>query len=277
MPKIKGNSIYFNDEEVKEYKAKLDTIASIPELIQYLKDIYASVGAVLEIGWNPIFTYHKNWNNVNVIPSLKGPIKGRILNAKGELHKSLYGLSFETSGYRSSFDKLANIQTGSGGGGQNWSYHYGLIDVRDFPAMVNQYSTEITEAIVQQEQDKFQAAFDKECDAVLKTIESVAASVNKNDPFIQKAKHLLKSAENMINQINSKLEIYRTTKITEEVTKAKITIPTTTSPFISTSRYNAIQRQLASFSLAPKDFKNTLSKAEAEFNKFISANPELFV
>ena len=275
MPKIKGNSIYFNDEEVKEYEAKLDTIASIPELIQYLKDIYASVGAVLEINWNPIFTYHKNWSNV--IPSLKGPIKGRILNAKGELHKSLYGLSFETSDYRSSFDKLANIQTGSGGGGQNWSYYYGLIDVRDFPAMVNQYGTEITEAIIQQEQDKFQAAFDKECDAVLKTIESVAASVNENDPFIQKAEYLLKSAANMINQINSKLEIYRTTKITEEVTKTGITIPTTTSPFISTSRYNAIQRQLALFSLAPEDFKNTLSKAEAEFNKFISANPEFFV
>jgi hypothetical protein len=34
MPKIKDNSIYFNDEEAKEYKAKLDTIASIPELIQ---------------------------------------------------------------------------------------------------------------------------------------------------------------------------------------------------------------------------------------------------
>ena len=276
MPKIKGNSIYFNDEEIKEYKAKLDTIASIPGLIQYLKDIYASVGAVLEIDWNPIFTYHKNRSNV-IIPSLKGPIKGRILNAKGELHKSLFGLSFETSDYRSSFDKLANIQTGSGGGGQDWSYYYGLIDVRDFPAMVNQYSTEITEAIVQQEQDKFQAAFDKECDAVLKTIESVAASVNKNDPFIQKAEYLLKSAANMINQINSKLEIYRTTKITEEVTKTGITIPTTTSPFISTSRYNAIQRQLALFSLAPEDFKNTLSKAEAEFNKFISANPEFFV
>ena len=275
MPKIKGNSIYFNDEEVKEYKAKLDTIASIPELIQYLKDIYASVDAVLEINWNPVFTYHKDWSRV--IPSLKGPIGGRILNAKGELHKSLYGLNFETPDYRSSFDKLANIQTGSGGGGQKWSYSYGLIDVRDFPAMVNQYGTEITEAIIQQEQNKFQAAFDKECDAVLKTIESVAASVNKNDPFIQKAEHLLKSAANMINQINSKLKIYCTTKITEEVTKAGITIPTTTSPFISTSRYNAIQRQLALFSLAPEDFKNTLSKAEAEYNKFISANPEFFV
>ena len=275
MPKIKDNSIYFNDEEAKEYKAKLDTIASIPELIQYLKDIYASVGAVLEINWNPIFTYHKDRSNV--IPSLKGPIKGRILNAKGELHKSLYGLSFETPDYRSSFDKLANIQTGSGGGGQKWSYYYGLIDVRDFPAMVNQYETEITEALVQQEQDKFQAAFDKECDAVLKTIESVAASVNKNDPFIQKTEYLLKSAANMINQINSKLEIYRTTKITEEVTKAKITIPTTTSPFISTSRYNTIQQRLASFSLAPEDFKNTLSKAEAEFNKFMSTSPEFFV
>lgn len=275
MPKIKYNSIYFNDEEVKEYEAKLSTIASIPELVQYLKDIYASVDAVLEINWNPVFTYHKDRNRV--IPSLKGPIRGRILNAKGELHKSLYGLSFETSDYRSSFDKLANIQTGSGGGGQKWSYDYGLIDVRDFPAMVNQYGTEITEAIVQQEQDKFQAAFDKECDAVLKTIESVAASVNKNDPFIQKAEYLLKSAANMINQINSKLEIYRTTKITEEVTKAKIVIPTTTSPFISTLRYDAIQRQLASFSLAPKDFKNTLSKAETKFNKFISANPEFFV
>ena len=259
MPKIKGNSIYFNDEEVKEYKAKLDTIASIPELIQYLKDIYASVGAVLEINWNPIFTYHKNRSNV--IPSLKGPIKGRILNAKGELHKSLYGLSFETSDYRSSFDELANIQTGSGGGGQIWSYDYGLIDVRDFPAIVDQYGIEITEAIIQQEQDKFQTAFDKECDAVLKAIESVTASVNKNDPFIQKAEHLLKSAANMIKQINSKLEIYRTTKIAEEVTKAGITIPTTTSPFISTPRYNAIQRQLALFSLAPEDFKNTLSKA----------------
>jgi len=275
MPKIKGNSIYFNDEEVKEYKAKLDTIASIPELIQYLKDIYTSVGAVLEISWNPKFVCHKDWGNV--IPSLKGPIRGRILNTKGELHKSLYGLSFETPDYRSSFDKLANIQTGSGGGGQNWSYDYGLIDIRDFPAIVNQYGAEITEAIVQQEQDKFQAAFDKECDAVLKTIESVAASVNKNDPFIQKAEHLLKSAANMINQINSKLEIYRTTKITEEVTKTGITIPTTTSPFISTSRYNAIQHRLTSFSLAPKDFKSTLSKAEAEYNKFISANPEFFI
>ena len=275
MPKIKGNSIYFNDEEVKEYKAKLDTIASIPELIQYLKDIYTSVGAVLEISWNPKFVCHKDWGNV--IPSLKGPIRGRILNTKGELHKSLYGLSFETPDYRSSFDKLANIQTGSGGGGQNWSYDYGLIDIRDFPAIVNQYEAEITEAIVQQEQDKFQAAFDKECDAVLKTIESVAASVNKNDPFIQKAEHLLKSAANMINQINSKLEIYRTTKITEEVTKTGITIPTTTLPFISTSRYNAIQHRLTSFSLAPEDFKNTLSKAEAEYNKFISANPEFFI
>ena len=275
MPKIKDNSIYFNDEEVKEYKAKLDTIASIPELIQYLKDIYTSVGAVLEISWNPKFVYHKDWSNV--IPSLKGPIRGRILNTKGELHKSLYGLSFETPDYRSSFDKLANIQTGSGGGGQNWSYDYGLIDIRDFPAIVNQYGAEITEAIVQQEHDKFQAAFDKECDAVLKTIESVAASVNKNDPFIQKAEHLLKSAANMINQINSKLEIYRTTKITEEVTKTGITIPTTTLPFISISRYNAIQHRLASFSLAPEDFKNTLSKAEAEFNKFISANPEFFI
>ena len=275
MPKIKGTSIYFNDKEAKEYKAKLDTIASIPELIQYLKDIYASVDAVLEINWNPVFTYHKDWNGV--IPSLKGPIRGRILNTKGEIHKNLYGLSFETSDYTSSFDKLASIQVGLGGGGQNWSYDYGLIDVRDFPAMVNQYGTEITEAIVQQEQNKFQAAFDKECDAVLKTIESVAASVNKNDPYIQKAKHLLKSAENMINQINSKLEIYRTTKIAEEVTKTDITIPTITSPFISISRYNAIQQRLASFSLAPKDFKNTLSKAETEYNKFISANPEFFV
>ena len=275
MPKIKGTSIYFNDEEVKEYRAKLDTIASIPELIQYLKDIYASVDAVLEINWNPVFTYHKNWNSA--IPSLKGPIKGRILNAKGESHKSLFGLSFETPDCRSSFGKLVNIQTGSGGGGQNWSYNYGLIDIRDFPAMVNQYGTEITEAIVQQEQNKFQAAFDNECDAALKTIESVAASVNKNDPYIQKAKHLLKSAENMINQINSKLEIYRTTKIAEEVTKTGITIPTTTSPFISTSRYNVIQRRLASFSLAPEDFKNTLSKAETEYNKFISVNPEFFV
>ena len=164
MAKVHHNDIILSDAEAKKLNSKLDKITTITELITIMKETYLLADIELELHWNPTYKPFKHWNKI--IPAFAGPISGKNIDISGTKRSEVYSISCITSGM-STFDNLFRIHTTSGGVGANWSYGTAYIDIREFPAMKELYTTEITEAVIESEKTKFQYKFDKEANLTL--------------------------------------------------------------------------------------------------------------
>lgn len=275
MAHIQHSSIVLTETEAEYYNQELDKAKSITRILELMRECYDSVGITLEIHWNPSFTYFTRWNKV--IPAFKGPISGKNVNQSGKQDPRVYSMSVTTTKNLSSFDKFFRIETaGSGGGGDNWRYDYGYIDIRDFPAMLAEYTAEVDVAIVRQKKHDLQLKFDQEIQTIQNSLLSIVTNVKYSKPIrdIEKTQTRLNTLVKVLEQLKKD-----TTQnlIHTAVEEANITIPQASSPFINLSKYNKLVNTIQSKPFVGAKFTAVKSEIDSLYSEFQQAHPELFI
>lgn len=273
MAKVHHNDIILTKTEAKELKDKLDKITTITELITIMKETYLLADIELELNWNPTFQYYKNWNKV--IPAFAGSISGKNIDISGTKRPAVYSISCITPGM-SSFDNLFRIEVTSGGGGADWSYGTAFIDIRDFPAMEKLYSTEISETLVKAEQLKFQSSFDSEVKQFRRAVTDIIDKVTYSSK-IDTLNKQINDFEKLIEKLKTFKQRTINSDVASKVKAANLTLPQTSSPFVSLQEYNSVVAKLTNYGITEDLYTKTVSSAQATYDDFIAKNPELFV
>lgn len=272
MAKYASNSIILTKKEQKIYNKKLDEVTSLVEYTEVLKEMFALADFKLEINWNPTFKLFTKWDKV--IPCFHSKhISGKNIDLTGQ-DRRVYSLSVGTG---KAFDRFVRMETGSGGGGENWSYDNAFIDIRKFPGILKQYPTVITDAMIAEEKLKFQTGFDNELQEILYKIESSERSA-KYSPTVVKLETQLKQLRQLESHITSLISSTITQCTIGALKIADITVPTKTdSAFLDLTTYNKVINKLNSIHPSEVLYKQAMSEAESKFNEFCDQYPEHFV
>lgn len=273
MATVHGNKIIVSNKELDYYNTELDKATSITRIIQLMKECYDSAGVTLELNWNPAFMFKTMYNN-KVTPIISGPISGKNINQSGLPKPEIYSLRIysKDGAYRNIF----RIETGSGGGGSNWQYDYGYINILDFPAMITKYGAEINEAAVKTEQLKHQKQFDKEVQKVTASINSTEVKVMSEPEFtvIKEAKTRI---TNLLKQLDTIYSDRLHHRLYEETTAANLTLPTSNLAFLDLSNYNRLANRILKKPYTDIQIPAVVSSIDEEYNKFQSKYPEYFI
>lgn len=273
MAKVHNNNIILTTAEAKKLNAKLDKITTITELITIMKETYLLADIELQLSWNPTYQPFEYWGKV--IPAFAGGISGKNIDISGTKRSEVYAISCITSGM-STFNNLFRIYTTYGGGGANWSYGTAYIDIREFPAMKELYTAEITEAIIRSEKVKFQHKFDEKVQEFSSVVARIAGDVTYSNK-IYKIDQQISDFEKLVKKLKEFRENTINSEISARVKEANLTLPQAQSPFLDLSAYNRAAARITNYGITEDLYTKTVSSAQLEYDKFVSANPELFL
>lgn len=271
MAQYKSNAIILSSEERKQIAEDLDLITSPLEWIKVIEKYFALANFNTSIIWNPTFKLIKDGSNV--IPAFVGNISGKNIDLTGK-NRQVYSLSLGTGWSDSSTLRWNSL--GGGGGGTDWSYQSAYIDIRRFPAMVNKYGTDITQATIQTEQLKYQLAFDYEVSKAIFTLRNISTKAERQ-PSVNALAKQISLCEQVLEKLKQSHRLAYASESCKLIKKENIVIPTTDSAFIDLSKYNQLISIINDTVYGEVNFPRANTEAQRIYETFVNNNPEYFI
>ncbi len=142
MATYKSNSIVLTNKEVKIYTEKMKNVTAPQGFIEVLEEIFSLADFELQMSWAPV--YKDVIVNYKIRPCYTGRVSGINIDKTGK-GRCVYSLSIH--GAKSNYYVLGTFyRTGSGGGGEKWSYDSLHLFIEEFPLMVEAHQELVNNA-----------------------------------------------------------------------------------------------------------------------------------